>query len=141
MKTTLVHVRRLAVAAILLGVVFFPPAASAQSMLDTSEAEAFLGTWDIPWQTDFGPFDVALKIEDHGGKVGARVESPGQGGVFDVTDITRVGENLVLTYQLETEGGRLPLTLTLVPVGEGLSASLDVGGQFSLSGTATRAEG
>ena len=140
MKITLVHVRRLAVAAALLGVVFFPPAASAQSMLDTSQAEAFLGTWDIPLQTDFGPLDVELKIEDQGGKVAASIGSPEQGGMLDVTDITRSGENLVLTYELETEGGMLPLTLTLVPAGEALRASLDVGGQFSYSGTATRAD-
>ena len=141
MKTTLVSARRLAVAAALLGVAFFPPAASAQSMLDTSEAEAFLGTWNIPLQTDFGPLDLELRIEDQGGKVAASVGSPGQDGMFDVTDITRSGENLVLTYELETEGEMLPLTLTLVPAGEGLRASFDVGGQFSLSGTATRAEG
>ena len=141
MKTTLVSARRLGVAAALLGVAFFPPAASAQSMLDTSEAEAFLGTWNIPLQTDFGPLDLELRIEDQGGKVAASVGSPGQDGMFDVTDITRSGENLVLTYELETEGEMLPLTLTLVPAGEGLRASFDVGGQFSLSGTATRAEG
>ncbi len=141
MKITLVPVRRLAVAAALLGVVCSPPAASAQSTLDTSEAEAFLGTWDIPLQTDFGPLDVALKIEDQGGKVGASVGSLGQGGMFDVTDITRSGENLVLSYELVTEGGMLPLTLTLVPAGEGLTASFDVGGQFSFSGTAIRTDG
>ena len=141
MKTTLVSARRLAVAAALLGVAFFPPAASAQSMLDTSEAEAFLGTWNIPLQTDFGPLDLELRIEDQGGKVAASVGSPGQDGMFDVTDITRSGENLVLTYELETEGEMLPLTLTLVPAGEALRASFDVGGQFSLSGIATRAEG
>ena len=141
MKITLVPVRRLAVAAVLLGVVFSPPATSAQSTLDTSEAEAFLGTWDIPLQTDFGPLDVALKIEDQGGKVGASVGSLAQGGMFDVTDITRSGENLVLSYELATEGGMLPLTLTLVPAGEGLTASFDVGGQFSFSGTATRTDG
>ena len=141
MKITLVPVRRLAVAAALLGVVFSAPAASAQSTLDTSEAEAFLGTWDIPLQTDFGPLDVALKIEDQGGKVGASVGSLAQGGMFDVTDITRSGENLVLSYELVTEGGMLPLTLTLVPAGEGLTASFDVGGQFSFSGTATRTDG
>ena len=140
MKTTLAA-RRLAVAAALLGVAFFPLAASAQSMLDTSEAEAFLGTWDIPLQTDFGPLVVELRIEDQGGKVAASVGAPGQDGMFDVTDITRSGENLVLTYELETEGEMLPLTLTLVPAGEALRASFDIGGQFSLSGTATRADG
>ena len=75
MKTALVHIRRLTVATALMGVVFFPPAASAQSMLDTSEAEAFLGTWDVPLETDFGPIDVEFKIEDQGGKVAGCIGS------------------------------------------------------------------
>ncbi len=141
MKTALVHISRLTVATALMGVVFFPPAASAQSMLDTSQAEAFLGTWDVPLETDFGPIDVEFKIEDQGGKVAGSIGSLELGGVLDVTDITRSGENLVLSYEVETEAGMFSLTLTLVPAGETLRASFDVGGQFSFTGIATRADG
>ena len=45
MKTTLLHVRRLAVAAALLGAIVSPRAVSAQSALDASEAGAFMGSW------------------------------------------------------------------------------------------------
>ncbi len=72
MKSTL-QVRRLAMAIALLGVVFSPRAASAQSELDASEAQAFLGTWTVSMETDFGGFEVEMKIEDQGGKVAASV--------------------------------------------------------------------
>jgi len=55
MKTTLFHVRRLAVAATLLGVIVSPRAVSAQSALDTSEAGAFMGSWSVSLQSDYGP--------------------------------------------------------------------------------------
>ncbi len=64
MKTTLLHVRRLAVAAALLGAVVSPRAASAQSELDASEAEAFLGSWSVSLESDFGPIEFPLEIED-----------------------------------------------------------------------------
>ena len=44
MKTTLLHVRRLAVAVALLGAIVSPRAVSAQSALDSSEAGAFMGS-------------------------------------------------------------------------------------------------
>jgi hypothetical protein len=43
MNTTILNVRRHAVAAALLGAAFSPLGASAQSTPDASEAEAFLG--------------------------------------------------------------------------------------------------
>ena len=141
MKTTLLNVRRLAVAAALLGAVFSPLGASAQSALDASEAEAFLGTWTISLDTEFGAFDMDLKVEDQAGKVAATMGSPNQGGMANVTDITRSGESLVLAYEVDAQGQRFPISLTLERDGEGLTAAFDFGGQFSASGTGTRADG
>ena len=76
MKTGLLNIRRLAVAAALLGAVFSPLDASAQSELDSSEAEAFLGTWTISLDTEFGVFGLDLKVEDQGGKVAVTIGSP-----------------------------------------------------------------
>jgi hypothetical protein len=141
MKTTLLHVRRLAVAGALLGAVFSPAAASAQSMLDTSEAKTFLGNWTVPLEADFGAFEMGLKIEDQGGKVAVSVTS-GQGGTQDVTDVTRSGEGLVLIYDMDYQGQLLPVSATLTPGsdGKGFTASFDFG-QFAASGTATPADG
>ncbi len=141
MKTTLLHVRRFGVAAALLGAVFSPAAATAQSMLDTSEAKAFLGNWNVALEADFGAFEMGLNLQDRGGKVAASVGSSQQ-GMSNVTDITRSGENLVLSYEMDYQGQRLPVTLTLTlgPDGEGFTASFDFG-QFIASGTATPADG
>ena len=141
MKTTLLHVRSLAVAAALLGAVFSPPAAFAQSQLDAAEAEAFLGNWDLTLETEAGAFAVELKIEDQGGKVAVSIGSPDLGVMQNVTDITRSGESLVLSYEADAQGQMIPVSLTLVPDGEALTASFDIGGQFSMSVTATRAIG
>ena len=144
MRTTPQHVRHLAVATALLGAVFAPRASSAQSELDVSEAQAFLGTWTVSMETEFGGFEVEMKIEDQGGKVAASVGAPdpstGTTITTEITDITRSGEGLVLAYELDTQGQLMPVSMTLTPDGESLTAAFDVGGGlFSASGTATRA--
>ena len=140
MKTTLLHVRRLAVAVALLGIVVSPRAAWAQSELDASEAAAFMGTWTVSLETDQGSFDLPLEIEDQGGKVAANVGLPPGGEIVAVTDITRSDERLVLSYDIDGGGQLIPATLTLTPDGEGLRVVFDVGGGlFSAGGSATRA--
>ena len=141
MKSTLLHVRRLAVAAALLGVVFSPRVASAQSELDASEAAAFLGTWNVSLDSDAGPIDFTLELTDQDGKVAASVGSPVPGSEMTaVTDITKSGDALALAYEFDAQGQLVPVSLTLTPSGEGLTAVFEVGGgAFSAGGSATRA--
>ena len=145
MTSTLLHVRRLAVAVALLVAVVAPQAASAQSELDASEASAFMGEWNISFQSDFGPIEFSLELTDQGGKVAAKVGLPdfdgsGPGAPVDVTDLSRSGEGLVLNYEFDAQGQLVPVSLTLTPDGEGLAAVFDLAdGAFSLSGTGTRA--
>ncbi len=145
MKATLLHVRRLALIAALLGVVVAPRAASAQSELDASEATAFLGSWSVSFQADFGAIEFPLELTDQDGKVAAEVGLPdftgaGPGAPVAVTDLSRSGEGLVLNYEFDAQGNLVPVSLTLTPDGEGLTAVFDLaGGAFSLSGTGTRA--
>ena len=138
MNTKLHQARRLALAVALLGAVFSPLAVSAQSDLDASEAEAFLGDWIVSVESDFGAFDVNLKIEDQGGKVAASVALPEQ-GVVEVTDITRSGDDLVLSYEFDAQGQLIPVAVTLEPDGEDLIVEFDFGGQFFMDGSAVRA--
>ncbi len=140
MKTTLLHVRRLAVAAALLGAVVSPRAASAQSELDASEAGEFLGSWNLSLESDFGPIEFPLELEDQGGKVAANVGSPDpSGGLTEVTDITRSGDDLVLRYDFDAQGQSVLVSLTLTPDDEGLVALFEIGdGAFSAGGTGTR---
>ena len=141
MKTTLLHVRRLAVAAALLGAVVSPRAASAQSELDASEAEAFLGSWSVSLESDFGPIEFPLEVEDQDGKVAASAGSPDPaGGLTEVTDITRSGDDLVLRYDFDAQGQSVLVSLILTPDGEGLLALFEIGdGAFSAGGMATKA--
>jgi len=139
MKNTLLHIRRLAVAAALLGVVLSPRAASSQSMLDTSEAEAFLGMWIVSLETDFGAFDMNLNVEDKDGKVAAEIGSPDFGGMTEITDITREGDDLVMIYDVDAQGQMIEVSVTLSVDGDGLAAEFDFGGQMMADGTATRA--
>jgi hypothetical protein len=142
MNTILTHTWRLALAGAILGAASSPLAASAQSQLDTSEAQAFVGEWDLNVQTDMGPLAFDLEIADQGGKVGASMGSPDLGGMQEVTDITRSGDDLVLRYQMDAQGQLVPVAVTLTPNAEGLDVSLDFAdGMYTASGTGTKAEG
>jgi hypothetical protein len=129
-----------ALCAALLGAATGPAAASAQSQLDASQAQAFLGKWVVDMQTDFGPFQMNLDIADQSGKVAASMGSPEMGGSQPVTDITRSEESLVLKFTADAQGQMVDIEVSLVPNGSDLDVYFDVGqGQFSASGTATRA--
>ena len=141
MKSTLFRVRRLTVAAALLGAVVLPRAVSAQSELDASEAGPFLGTWAVSLQSDFGPIEFPLELTDQDGKVAASVGSPDPaGGMTAVTDITKAGDALALRYEFDAQGQLVPVSLTPTPSDDGLMAVFEIGGgAFSAGGSATRA--
>jgi hypothetical protein len=129
-----------ALTSLLVATAFVPFTASAQSQLDTSEAEAFVGQWDLAIQSEMGPFSLNLEIADRGGKVGAVLGSPDMGSQ-EVTDITRQGESLLLRHEFNQQGQVIPIALTLVPEGEALDAAINVGdGMFTATGTATRSD-
>ena len=116
-----------------------PYAASAQSELDASQAEGFMGEWVVDMDTDFGPFSMNLEIEDQAGKVAASVGSPDLGGMQSVTDIEREGESLVMTWEVDAQGQFMEVIMTLVPAGENLATMFETaGGEFAAAGTATR---
>ena len=145
MKSTLLQVRRLAVAAALLAAVVAPRAASAQSQLDASEAAGFLGSWSVSLQSDFGPIDFPLELTDEGGKVAAKVgvldlSGGGGGEMTEVTDVSKSGDGIVLRYDFEAQGQIVDVALTLTPSGDDLTAVFEIGGGvFSAGGTAKRA--
>lgn len=117
-----------------------PAQAEAQSQLDVSEAQAFLGSWVVNMDSDFGPFTMDLDVEDQGGKVAASMGSPEMGGSQPITDVTRAEESLVLRFTADAQGQMIDIEVSLTPNGESLDVYFDVGqGQFAASGTATRA--
>lgn len=126
-----------------LVVALFPAlGASAQSELDVAEAEGFIGSWVVALETQMGPLNLDLDIQDMDGKVGATMGSPELGGSQAIDDISRAGDALVLNYQMDAQGQVVPVSVNLVPEGEDLAAQIDfAGGQFVASGTASPADG
>lgn len=140
MKTTMLVSPRLAAGLALVGALLAPIGASAQSQLDVAQAQAFLGSWVINMDTDFGPMVINMNIQDQSGKVAATVGSPEMGGMLDVTDITREGANLVLKYDIDAQGQYIDVMMSLEPSGESLNTVIEAaGGQFMTTAVATRA--
>ena len=141
MKTALHRVPRLALLAGMLGVLLCPLAASAQSDLDTSEAEAFIGDWNLPMDSEFGSFELLLEIHDQDGRVAANIGAP-DFGMQSVSDLTKSGETLILNYDADAQGQLISVTVTLERDGENILFQLDAAeGAFSVGGTGTRVSG
>jgi hypothetical protein len=113
-----------------------PAAAGQASMLDASEASAFMGTWVIAMENprSGGTQDQTVVIRDEGGKAAARIEG-GRGGALDITDIAKDGDSLVLSFALPIRQA-IPIVLTLTLDGQMINASQDIGGgRFTVSGS------
>jgi hypothetical protein len=138
MSLVRIRLQRLAVCTALLAAVGAP--ASAQSLLDTSQAQAFLGNWTIPLNTDLGAMTLQLNIVDQGGKVAATFGDPTQGMMANVTDITRSGEELHMNLFVDAQGQSIDVNLQLARDGEALNVSLAaMGGSFTATAVGTRA--
>ncbi len=141
MNRTALNVRRLAMCAAFTGMTLSPLALSAQSELDASEAEAYMGKWLVNIESDFGPFSMNIEIEDQDGKVAAPISSA-EIGSQAVTDISRSDESLVLVFEADAQGQFFEVSLTLEREGDDLSVWFEVGGgEFSAGGIGTRQEG
>jgi hypothetical protein len=138
MRPNILAPRLLAAAAAVALTLSSPAVSSAQSELDVSEAQAFLGAWVVSIDSDFGPFSMDLEIADQGGKVAANVGSPDL-GTQEVTNITRDGEQLVLAWDADAQGQVVDIMMSLQPDGEDLATTFEAaGGQFYAQGVATR---
>jgi len=116
-----------------------PTGVSAQQApLPAAQAADFMGRWNVAIESDFGPFEVVLHIQDSQGRTVASVGTPQ--GDATVTEISRSGEQLVLRYAFDGPDGALPIVVNLRRDGENLRTTMDVGGGlFTASGTGRRA--
>ena len=65
----------------------------------------------------------------------ARVEG-GRGGALDITDISRDGDDLILSFERNFQGNAIDVVMTLTLDGDMINATQDIGGgQFSMSGS------
>ena len=115
-----------------------PVVAQEASMLDVSDASGFLGEWVLNMETPRGNRERNLALTDVGGKVAAEL-SGGRGGTVSVTDISKSGSDLVLSFEFDRQGNTVPVTLTLGLDGDLLKATQDVNnGMFTMSGTGSK---
>jgi hypothetical protein len=127
--------------AVALLVTAAPSAASAQSALNASDAQAFLGSWTLAMTSDMGNFNMGLSLTDMAGKVGAVLDFPDAGMNQEITDVTKSGESLVLAFVGDAQGQTFDAVITLEPTGpNAVDVYFDIAaGAFAMTGTGTKA--
>jgi hypothetical protein len=118
-----------------------PVQASAQSALNASDAQAFIGSWSLDMTSQMGNFTMGLDLTDTGGKVGATLDFPDAGMNQEITDISKDAENLVLSFVGEAQGQSFDAVITLTPTGpDAVDVYFDIAaGAFAMTGTGTKA--
>jgi hypothetical protein len=116
-----------------------PQQAPVAPTVTPADAKPFVGNWSITGESPMGPFAMALLVAVEQGAVVATISSDMQQPTR-ITNITRTGDRLVLTYSFDYEGNSIPAILTLVPKGEALDAAFSFAdGAFEMGGVAKRA--
>lgn len=111
-------------------------AAVAEAQVPTSDAQDFVGAWDVAIQGD-QPVTIVLAIRDQEGNLAATANTMGMES--RVTSIQRRESALVLTYTVDYQGQAVGVSITLTPGEQGMRASLSAAdGMYTATGTATR---
>jgi hypothetical protein len=133
--------RALGVLTLALLVAGSPAQASAQSALNASDAQAFIGSWSLDMTSQMGNFTMGLDLTDMAGKVGATLDFPDAGMNQEITDISKDAENLVLSFVGEAQGQSFDAVITLTPTGpDAVDVYFDIAaGAFAMTGTGTKA--
>jgi hypothetical protein len=118
-----------------------PAQASAQSALNASDAQAFLGSWSLDMTSQMGNFSMGLDLTDMAGKVGAVLDFPDAGMNQEITDISKDAESLVLAFVGEAQGQTFDAVITLTPTSsDAVDVYFDIAaGAFAMTGTGTKA--
>ncbi len=104
----------------------------------TAQAAPFLGDWTLSMTSQMGPMTFGLSVITEGTKVAATIASDNQ-SKSSITDVTAVGQNLVLKYTFQYSGTAVKSEVTLAPHGQDLVVGMSLmDGQFEMSGTGTK---
>jgi hypothetical protein len=120
----------------------FTAPAQAVAQATPADAAPFLGDWTLEMQGPNGPgtFDLTVKVEKE--KVGAEIKSE-QMPLHAITDVTKSGKSLYLSYSFDYEGNAVSAVVSLTPAAEGgkTTAQIDfAGGAYVMTGVATKKE-
>lgn len=113
--------------------------AAQDSPVRAADARAFLGEWAIAVDAQGQAVVIELDITEENGNVAAEVNDPMGGGSVRINRISKAGDNLVLSYDVDAQGQAFPIRVTLTPEADALNAAIDVAaGMFTTTAKATR---
>lgn len=113
-------------------------AATAPAAVTPADAAPFMGDWTLTMESPMGPSAMAMAIKNDGGKVVASLSSEMM-PLTNISNITKTGSSLLLSYSFDYEGNAVPVVVTLTPKAEKLDAHLSfAAGAFEMSGTGAK---
>lgn len=117
-----------------------PAAAHAQSSLAPADAAEFMGVWTITVEGPQGPIEQELTLKAEADKVVGDITSSFQPEPQRITDITKVGKDLVLNYSGNFEGNPFDARVVVTPTAaDQATVAIDInGGQMAISGTGVK---
>ena len=118
----------------------FAAATPARAQLAPADAGDFMGAWTLVVDSPQGPFEQELTLKDEEGKVVAVITSQIQPDGQRITEVAKVGADLVLKFAGNFQGNAFDAMITMTPDGtDKAKVTFDVnGGQFTMSGTGTK---
>jgi hypothetical protein len=118
----------------------FAAASPARAQLTPADAGDFMGAWTLVVDSPQGPFEQELTLNDEDGKVVAVITSQIQPDGQRITDVTKVGADLVLKFSGNFQGNAFDAKITVTPTEAGkATVNFDVNsGQFVMSGSGTK---
>ena len=129
--------RRSAVCLFVLALLL-PGLASAQSKLATADAGPVLGDWSVTLDGPMGPLTMTMAMSDNNGVLAAKIDG-GELAVGEINDIAKKDNQIVMNFEAEAQGMKLPSTMTLTPEGDKLKVKFDLmNGAFSMDGMASK---
>jgi hypothetical protein len=103
-----------------------------------ADAAGFVGDWSLALQGQNGPANFSLTVKVDKEKVVADLSSEMQPNQT-ITDISKSDKSLVLNYSFDYQGTPVPVTVTLTPEAEKITAVFDfAGGAYVMNGTGTK---
>lgn len=94
--------------------------AAAQQGIDPQWAQQFIGSWDVRLNSPDGQVPVVVNVREEGESV-VLVLGNGVGESEPIRKLSRVGEALVASYDMNYQGMQIDTTLRLQRAGEQLA--------------------
>ena len=114
-------------------------ASQAAPQASAADAAPFIGEWTLALEGSNGPgvFELSVKVEKE--KVAGEIAG-GTTAAQAITDITKSGQSLLLSYSFNYEGNPVDAVVKLTPAADGkTSAQIDfAGGAYVMTGSATK---